>query len=299
MKTSVGVVIGRFQCHRLTEGHLALLSRANGHSKLLICIGISKVIGTPYDPLDYQTREQMIREVFPRAVVMPLPDQPSNEVWTKSLNQMIGTLFPTDQATIYCGRANAAKSLQDGYQGPHKVVEIDEIPHISATDLRAQVSRSVEASEAFRRGVIFGATNQFSRSDLAVDICCFREVGDEKEILLGSRNAERGKLRLPGGHVDPTDDHCEAAARRELSEETGVEASDYEILDAVRVQSRDAPGYAMFTVLYLAKYTFGPAKGADDLDECKWVNIKDLDKYQYADDHKVLVAIALSTLQEI
>jgi len=297
-KASVGVVIGRFQCHRLTEGHRALLNTAGNHSKLLVCVGVSRVIGTPRDPLDYQAREQMIKEEYPRAVVVPLPDQPTDERWTKHLNQLINIMFPTDDVVIYCGRPNSKKSLQSGYHGPFQVREIEEIPHVSATELRLEAGRSQEVSEAFRRGVIYGATNQFARCDPVVDICVWRPTEDGGiEVLLGRREREGGILRLPGGHINADDAGGEAAAKRELLEETGIEAAGFTPLSQIRVVARDAPGYAMFTTLYLAKYVFGSAKGNDDLDECLWVNIDRLEQYDYADSHSELLDIATRAIR--
>jgi bifunctional NMN adenylyltransferase/nudix hydrolase len=296
MKNSVGVVIGRFQCHRLTEGHEALLDKADEHSKLLICIGVSGVVGTPHDPLDYQAREQMLKEEYPCSVIVPLPDNPTNEGWTKQINQLLNIMFPTDDVVIYCGRVDSGKSLQSGYHGPHKVHEIDEIPNVSATNLRASISRSVEASEAFRRGVIYGATNQFTRCDPVVDICVWKPTDNGVEILLGRRHNEGGKLRLPGGHINASDKTAEDAAKRELHEETGVEAGEFEILDQIRVVERDAAGYAMFTTLFLAKYLHGAGVGGDDLDDCVWVNKSQLAQYLYADSHRRLLDIAIEAI---
>jgi 8-oxo-dGTP pyrophosphatase MutT (NUDIX family) len=303
-KPSVGVVIGRFQCYKLTEGHVILIDKAAEHSKLLICIGIGKVLGTPRDPLDYQAREQMIKEKYPQAVVIPLNDQPTDELWTKQLNSLIHIMFPTDKATIYCGRPDGSSSIQSGYHGPHKVVEIEEIPNVSATDLRQQVGRSVEASEAFRRGVIYGATNQFTRIDPVVDICVWKQSLSKKltKILLGRRHNEGGTFRLPGGHIDAKDINGEAAARRELLEETGLTAENWQIIENIRINTKSGDGYAMFSTLYLAKYSCGVAQGNDDLDDCQWFDIdhieRNINTLKFADNHKELIQIAIKTLRE-
>jgi 8-oxo-dGTP pyrophosphatase MutT (NUDIX family) len=299
LKPSVGVVIGRFQCHRLHEGHKELLSKAEECSKLLVCVGVSKVLGTPRDPLDYPARERMIKESYPRATVVPLPDQPTNEEWSKHLNQLIKIMFPTDEVVIYCGRSDGRSSVQDGYNGPYKLVEIGAVSTVSGTDLRFEVGRSVEASQAFRKGVIYGATNQFARIDPVVDICVWRRSEKGKiQILLGKRNNEGG-YRLPGGHIEVNDKTAKEAAIRELIEETGLEAVQWSILDHVRISSRSTFGYAMFSTLFLAEYTFGKAEGNDDLDNCIWIDLDRIDQYQYVDDHFKLVKIAYSTLEKI
>lgn len=297
-KTSVGVVIGRFQCPWLHEGHRALIDKAKEHSKLLICVTLSRVLGTPRDPLDYPTREQMVKEEYPTAIVMPLSDQPTDEDWTRRLNQLLKEAFPTDEITIYCGRPDGHSSVQSGYKGPHKIVEIDEVSPVSGTSLRELVGRSVDASRAFRHGVIYGATNQYARCEPVVDICLWRQTENGIQILLGKRDKEGGKVRLPGGHINTTDISAEAAARRELFEETGLTGEDFEIIDHIRVPALDLPHYAMFTTLFLAKYTFGAPQGKDDIDECFWASIDKLEQYQYADNHKDLTELAVKALNK-
>jgi ADP-ribose pyrophosphatase len=44
---------------------------------------------------------------------------------------------------------------------------------------------------------------------------------------------DRMSLELPSGHIDPKDESREAAARRELLEETGYEAPDLKFLGAI------------------------------------------------------------------
>lgn len=298
-KTSVGVIIGRFQTPELHEGHKALMTQAQKHSKQLVCVGIAKVSGTPNNPLDYPTIEQMIKEQYPKAIVMPLRDQPTNKEWTKKLNEIIQTMFSTDSVTIYCGRANSQSSVQSGYQGPHKLVEIDEVPNVSATNLRKAVGRSFDTSKAFRHGVIYGATNQFTRCDPVVDVCIWQQNEKGIFILLGSRDNEDGKLRLPGGHINADDLDGMQSAKREVMEETGLEVSDLQILGQYRVISRDAPGYAMFTTLYLAKYVFGSAQANDDLDGCIWIDIDKASNFLYADDHEKLVKLSIEAIQKL
>lgn len=295
-KRGVGVVVGRFQVHKLHDGHWTLIRRALQHDKTLICIGTRPAVSTPHDPLDYPTRERMIRQSVREAVVVPLPDQPTDRGWSEHLDQLIHIMFPTDPVTMYQGR----DSFQGHYRGRHSVQEIDEVPHHSGTELRSEISRSVMDSEEFRCGVIYCATNQFTRIDYAVDICLYRHDPEQGiQVLLGARHNEEGMFRLPGGHIEHTDLTAEDAARRELHEETGLEGADYEILDQIRITSRDAPGYAMFTTLFLAKYTHGAAVASDDLDKVGWFSLKDLPKFKYADNHEQLINIASSLLREI
>jgi ADP-ribose pyrophosphatase YjhB (NUDIX family)/nicotinamide mononucleotide adenylyltransferase len=295
-KPGVGVAVGRFQIHRLHEGHRQLLRQIQKHSKSMVCVGVRPAVCTPHDPLDFPTRAPMIKEFCPNSVIVPLPDVPSDEVWSKQLDSLISIVFPTDNVTIYQGR----DSFQGRYLGQHKVVEIEEIPDVSGTNIRESVSRSVMNSEEFRWGVMYGATNQFARIDPVVDICVYKEDPERGIcILLGQEAYETEIYRLPGGHIEARESSAEHAARRELAEETGLEAEDYEILDQLRVTSKDAPGYAMFTTLFLAKYTHGPLQPGSDIARLYWAPIKEIEKYAFSDNHQQLVDIALETLREI
>ena len=295
-RPGVGVAVGRFQVHRLHDGHKHLLSQIQMHQKSLVCIGLRPALCTPHDPLDYPTRERMLKDHCKDAVVVPLPDRPSDKLWSEYLDSLIRVMFPTDVVTIYQGR----DSFQGRYLGEHKVVEVEELPHVSGTDLRDSISRTVMNSEEFRAGVIYGATNQFCRLDPVVDVCLYRDDPEKDfSILLGQRSYETDVYRLPGGHIEPTDASAEAAARRELMEETGLTGEDFDILDHVRVTSLDAPGYAMFSTLFLAKHTQGSPQPGSDMGRLLWVELRKLESLRYADNHEELIATAVATLREI
>ncbi len=55
-------------------------------------------------------------------------------------------------------------------------------------------------------------------------------ASSDRESLLLIRHAKLGRWLQPGGHIEPDDDTVEAAARREVAEETGI-------ADLVRVGS--------------------------------------------------------------
>ena len=290
-RPGVGVVVGRFQTPILHQGHHAVIGEADKHHKLCIVVGVrpSQPV-TKSDPLDYPAREQMIKEEYPEATVLALPDQPTDEGWSESLDALIASLFPFDKPTLYGGR----DSFKGHYTGRNDVKEVDAISGISATSVRDVDGAKVENHESWRRGVIYAAHNRYGLIYPCVDIVVVRPHPDGSgthQALVGSRTNERGAHRLPGGHVDPRDTGALQAAQRELREETGVETAEWTFIDNLRVKSwRDTPnGGVIFTSLYCAKLAFGPAKAGDDLDNVGWIPVEGLKALKWADDHAKLV----------
>ena len=61
---SLGVIVGRFQVPELHEGHHKLIAHVlSQHPQILILLGVTPVLGSKRNPLDYITRERMIHEI--------------------------------------------------------------------------------------------------------------------------------------------------------------------------------------------------------------------------------------------
>ena len=248
-KPGVGVVVGRFQVADLHEGHQAVFKAADRHNKLLVFVGVQpSQLVTPSDPLDYPARERMIKEAYPHATVLPLPNQPTDDGWAKLVDDQIHALYPVDKATLYYGR----QSFKEHYGGKHEMAEVEEEPNISGTELRDIDGRTVVNHPDWRRGVIYASQNKYGSIYPCVDIVVYKGTPSGIEVLVGKRDNEGGKYRFPGGHVNSSDDSAESAARRELNEETGLECGQLEYLGNYRVQSwRDTEnGGGNFTTLF-------------------------------------------------
>jgi len=103
-KYPVGVAIGRFQIDELHEGHIAMLNTImNNHKKVIIFLGVPAGEGGHRNPLDFQTREKMIKELYPSAIIMPIKDNRSDEVWSKNVDTLIDLTFG-EAAILYGSR---------------------------------------------------------------------------------------------------------------------------------------------------------------------------------------------------
>jgi len=117
----------------------------------------------------------------------------------------------------------------------------------------------------------------------------------ETEVLLIRRKSDpfKSKWALPGGFVE-TDESLEAAARRELEEETGLVVEELHQLRAFGAPGRDPRGRTV-TIAYwgrvAAKYE---VKANDDAEEAAWYPITNLPALAF-DHHEII----RETLREI
>ena len=278
----IGVIVGRFQVPELHDGHVKLIQRVvDNHKRVAIFLGVTPVLVTKKNPLDFITRKEMILKVFPNITVLALPDKPNDSDWSVELDKRIREIFPIGEALLYGGR----DSFSGAYSGIFKTTEIEQIANFSGTEMRKEVSLETKASPDFRAGVIFAAYNQYPKVFPTVDVAIIR--GDE--VLLG-RKSHQNVFRFIGGFVDPTDDNFEQAAQREAQEETGVEVGNLQYVGTARIDDWRYRHEVdkIITTLFTADYIAGNAMAQDDISEIKWFKINDLTMEDFVVEHRVL-----------
>ena len=286
--SDVGVLVGRFQVHRLHEAHLALIrSVYDTHPQTVIVLGLSPARVTHRNPLDFEARKQMLLDAFPKATIFYLHDQPSDDIWSDKLDALIdGYLSPRQSVRLYGGR----DSFITRYHGKYETQALDSPVYVSGTELRQSITRSVKASEDFRAGVIWASANGYPRVYPAVDVAICQDVaGQRLHDWLMVRKPNEKQWRFPGGFVLPTDRSYEDAAKREAMEETGAEIGRLEYVGSFLVddwryrQETDK----ILTTLFKAAYVFGPIRPADDVAEARWSN--QIDVADIVPEHHPLV----------
>ena len=272
-KTPVGVIIGRFQVPYLHKGHFDLLDTVyDRHDTMIIFLGSCPgVVSTDRNPMDFMTRKKMIQSRLPSAIILPLPDQPTDKGWADDLDRRISEIVGTQSATLYGSR----DGFMPAYKGTRPTVELEATKHVSGTEIREGINTDVGKSREFREGLIYASHNRHPTSYQTVDMCVWRNHhNNTKQILIARKPTDpEGKWRLPGGFVDPTDESLERAAIRELREETsGFETSDPEYLGSFRIDDwryRKEQDKIM-TALFLFEFQFGSPTPSDDISELKW-----------------------------
>ncbi len=289
----VGVIVGRFQVHKLHAGHHDLIESVRvRHQKVVIFLGHRPgVLGTRGDPLDFQSRKAMLETAYPALItILPLPDKPRDNQWSADLDRRIAEVTEGLSVQLYGSR----DSFVPSYQGRYPVVELAASFHQSGTEIRKSISNSVRASQDFRHGVVYSAFNRHPTSFQCVDAAVIRARGQDNEaVLLGRKNTDPSrKWRFFGGFVSPKDESLERAASRELHEEApGISVHvPGRYLGSSRVgdwRYRGGPDGIM-TALFAFDYMSGGIQAADDMDGADFIATSYLTENTFVEDHRPL-----------
>jgi len=138
---------------------------------------------------------------------------------------------------------------------------------------------------------------QYPRAALTVDCVVFGFDGGDLKVLLIERALEpfKGRWALPGGFVR-VDETLDAAARRELDEETGLKEVFLEQLYTFGTVDRD-PRERVVSVAYyaLVKLSDHRAKAATDAANAEWFPISRAPGLAF--DHANILAAARARLK--
>jgi len=140
-------------------------------------------------------------------------------------------------------------------------------------------------------------TYEYPRAALTVDCSVFGFDEGDLKVLLIERGVDpfKGRWALPGGFVR-VDETLDAAARRELEEETGLRDVFLEQLYTFGEVSRD-PRERVVSVAYyaLVKLSDHAAKAATDAANARWFVISKVPKLAF--DHKEILRAAVERLK--
>lgn len=140
-------------------------------------------------------------------------------------------------------------------------------------------------------------TYRYPRPALTVDCVVFGFNGGELKVLLIQRGLEpfQGRWALPGGFVQ-VDESLDAAARRELLEETGLTGVFLEQLYTFGEVKRD-PRERVVSVAYFALVNLSrhQATAGTDARQAQWFPISKLPRLAF--DHAIILDTALTRLR--
>lgn len=285
----VAVVVGRFQCSSLHDGHTALFDYvlSKGHQRVLVFIGQTPLKGEANDPLDFGNRRAMIEDEYPMVEVHRIDDVFDPPRWSRNLDAQIGILIGPGQKPILYGSRD---SFLKDYSGRFPTQEVPEIPSVSSTQLRRMIGLKPEYNEDFRKGAIWLAQNRFPSVYTTVDMAV---IDMEKDMVLLARRPNTTLWRFPGGFSDVISSTFEEDARRELVEETTLVAESVEYVGSKLVND---PRYSsqvnkIKTLVFAITKWSGTPIPSDDLSggELTWFSLKQINPEILVPNHRILM----------
>ncbi|BAU15864.1 NUDIX hydrolase (plasmid) [Leptolyngbya sp. NIES-3755] len=140
-------------------------------------------------------------------------------------------------------------------------------------------------------------TYNYPRPAITVDCVIFGLDDSDLKVMLIQRGLEpyQGEWALPGGFIQ-MEESIEAAARRELQEETGIQAVFLEQLYTFGEIDRD-PRDRVITIAYyaLVNRIEHPTQAATDASQAVWWSVTDLPPLAF--DHDKILQLALKRLK--
>lgn len=131
------------------------------------------------------------------------------------------------------------------------------------------------------------------RAQPSVGTACFR--GDDVLLIQRGTKPLVGQWSLPGGRVE-FGERAEAAALRELKEETNITANIISLIDVVdaifhsRTTGKTTRHYLLFD--YAATYVSGTPLAGDDAGNAEWISPKRLAQLDMWDETRRIIEAA-------
>lgn len=128
----IGVIVGRFQVPELHAGHHYLVETVTEQSDhVLVILGYTEII-SERNPFSLEARTLLFQKTHPEIKLEKIADHPSDEKWSRALDEIITQHFPDDIITLFGSR----DSFLLTYTGRFKTTYVPPIPAPSGTEIR-------------------------------------------------------------------------------------------------------------------------------------------------------------------
>ncbi len=100
--------------------------------------------------------------------------------------------------------------------------------------------------------------------------------GDRVLLVRRGRAPSRGLYAFPGGRVE-AGETAEAAARRELAEETSLAAGPLSLYREYRIEREEPAATGFRLMVFSGRFAGGSAVAGDDADEAGWFSLAEME----------------------
>lgn len=290
MNTDAAVILGKFQVSELSSELVAKIRQVmERHSETIIALREAAVPASKNNPLDFETRKQMLLQQFPSMTIIRLRDQRSVKKWSDEVDRAIREVVPSAGAVIY-----SSKEAIASYEGSFITAELND----KALDHAEKIENpepSIIAFTAFRKGAMHAVHRQYPKVFPTVDVAVFRNGK-----LLLARKPSEDKYRFIGGFADPEDDSYEAAAKREVNEEADIQIDDIRYIGSAKVDDWRYRNEVdkVITHLFSSSYVSGSVTAQDDIAELRWFSMDELGDDSFVLEHVILFHLLKKSLNE-
>jgi len=331
-KFSTLVFIGRFQ--PLHNEHVRVIEYAKTlAARVVVLVGSSGQARTPKNPFTFAERAHMIANSLSFSpVILPLFDVlygkgglTGDEIWANSVRENVSVFIDRSSKVGIIGHTKDESSFYLKMFVEWESVEVNLEQNVNATDIRdawyhgldqnfnnvppyvntflANFKRTPDYKNLVDEDV-FNKQRQYENnlqkyppifvtSDAVV-------TWGENVLLIKRKNIPgKGLLACPGGYVDANSDvSVEAAMRRELLEECGIDLSKIphhivgsHVFDA---KARSARGRIITHAFHIELDQFSQPLAGDDAADAQWVGFSGLDRNTFFEDHYHILSHFLS-----
>ena len=301
MSASIGVFYVPFQTATIpSEPHGSTMCKLlNDYQHIVIALPVRRVTPTKNAPLDYASREAMIRQHYANIKhyihVVPVVDKKYPKDKVAALEDAVRSLFSnfsSRNVSLFTDHVFGDIYKKNGGVWnctEHRYLEAEDHERFKILGLRDIVDVN------FRRGVISGLVNQFPISWPTVDMAIRRIINGKAHYLFGKKPGEFG-WRFPGGFKDRSDPNFETAVWREGGEEVLQKGVDPKAVfeQPHYISSRNVNDWrykgepdGITTLFYQLNFigTDDQIKAGDDLCDTAWFCLDDMDPTTIEGEH--------------
>lgn len=271
--TDIGIIVARFQVHELHSEHKKVIEFVKSrHNIVVIFLGVSPLLFTKTNPLDFPTRERMLKQVYPDLIVLPISDCKYDTDWSNNLDRSVKAIYPEKKATLYGSRDSFIKH----YNGAIPTYEYEPQIYLSGTQIRGELRNKMFDSKEYRAGIISVTQNRFPITYTTADALIRRE----DKILLGQKFTDlKTEYRTIGGFFDNKRDlNIFDTAINEAKEETTLDVINPKYVTSALIPDWRYAGSqdAILSHLIEVESLEGTPQPTDDIAALGWFPIDNL-----------------------